>query len=203
MDERSRTPRPKARAANLVVRELPEEVLVYDLERHRAVCLNRTAAFVWKRCDGRMSVGALSRMLAGELRVPVREELVWLALEQLGRDRLLEERIARPAALPRMSRRELMRGLGDVHPIRYHAVAEAIDALLVEGVRPMEQLYDGLRWVHFIDKLYDNAVPFAATGQGGLGALFAAEWLAGSYGKKFSRCLSRMEEMLGERRAEG
>lgn len=112
MDERSRTPRPKARATGLVVRELPEEVLVYDLERHRAVCLNRTAAFVWKRCDGRTSVRALGRMLAEELRVSMREELVWLALEQLGRDRLLEERIERPAGLPRMSRRELMRGLG-------------------------------------------------------------------------------------------
>jgi hypothetical protein len=33
--------------------------------------------------------------------------------------------------------------------------------------------------------------------------LFPAEWLGGSYGKKFSRCLSRMEEMLGERRAKG
>jgi cell division protein ZapE len=96
---------------------------------------------------------------------------------------------------------ELIRGLGEIHPIRYHAVVEAIDELLVDGVRPMAQLYDGLRWVHFVDKLYDNAVPFAATGEGGLGGLFPAEWLAGSYGKKFSRCLSRMEEMLGERRA--
>lgn len=95
----------------------------------------------------------------------------------------------------------LMRGLSDIHPIRYHAVAEAVDELLVDGVRPMTHLYDGLRWVHFVDKLYDNAVPFAATGEGGLGGLFPAEWLAGSYGKKFSRCLSRMEEMLGERRA--
>jgi len=95
---------------------------------------------------------------------------------------------------------ELMRGLAGIHPIRYHAAAEAIGELLVEGVRPVERLYDGLRWVHFVDKLYDNAVPFAATGEGGLGGLFPSEWLAGPYGKKFSRCLSRMEEMLGERR---
>ena len=97
---------------------------------------------------------------------------------------------------------ELMDGLGQVHPIRYHAVVEAVEELLVEGVQPMTDLYDGLRWVHFIDKLYDNAVPFAATGEAGLGELFPREWLVGSYGKKFSRCLSRMEEMLGERRAE-
>jgi cell division protein ZapE len=96
---------------------------------------------------------------------------------------------------------ELMHGLGQIHPIRYHAVAESVGELLLDGVRPMASLYDGLHWVHFIDKLYDNAVPFAATGETGLTDLFPAAWLDGPYGKKFSRCLSRMEEMLGERRA--
>lgn len=105
-------PRPRARAAGLVVRELPEEVLVYDLERHRAVCLNRTAALVWKSCDGLTSVGKMSRLLAVELRAPVPVELIWLALEQLGRERLLEEKVARPPALAGMSRRELIRRLG-------------------------------------------------------------------------------------------
>jgi cell division protein ZapE len=111
----------------------------------------------------------------------------------------------RAAASPRalsVSFDGLMRGLGEIHPIRFHAVIDEIDELLLDGVRPMSSLYEGLRWVHFVDKLYDNAVPFAASGDAGLTELFPAEWLTGSYGKKFSRCLSRMEEMLGERRAE-
>ena len=95
---------------------------------------------------------------------------------------------------------ELMEGLGRVHPIRYHAVVAEIVALLVEGVRPLPTLYDGLRWVHFVDKLYDGDVRLAATGAVGLGELFRDEWLRGPYGKKFSRCLSRLEEMLGEAR---
>ena len=78
-------------------------------------------------------------------------------------------------------------------------VMRAMGELLLKGVRPMTDQYDGLRWVHFVDKLYDNAVPFAATGKAGLTELFPAAWLNGPYGKKFSRCLSRMEEMLGER----
>ena len=41
---------PAAREARLLVRELAEEVLVYDEEGHRAHCLNRTAALVWKSC---------------------------------------------------------------------------------------------------------------------------------------------------------
>ncbi len=60
-------------------------------------------------------------------------------------------------------------------------------------------MVDGLRWVHFIDKLYDRAVPLAMTSTIALGELFPRDFLTGAYGKKFSRCLSRMEEMLKER----
>lgn len=113
MEESIRNSRPAARASGLVVRELPEEVLVYDLERHKAICLNRTAALVWKRCDGRTSVGEMSRLLTKELGAPVGEELVWLALDGLGHDHLLEGKpVARPATLAGMSRREMMRRLG-------------------------------------------------------------------------------------------
>jgi hypothetical protein len=41
------------------------------------------------------------------------EQMVWLALEQLWRDHLLEQRMKWPAAIPHLSRREVMRlGLG-------------------------------------------------------------------------------------------
>ena len=94
---------------------------------------------------------------------------------------------------------DLLAGLGEVHPIRYTALVERVGALLVTDVAPFAKLYDGLRWVHFIDKLYDGAVPLAATSSAALGELFPASFLTGPYGKKFSRCLSRMEEMLKER----
>ena len=93
----------------------------------------------------------------------------------------------------------LLRALGEVHPIRYVALVDSIDELLVSDVRPIGSLFDGLRWVHFVDKLYDRAVPVAMSSEAALGELFPAAFLTGAYGKKFSRCLSRMEEMLGER----
>ncbi|MCA1593965.1 MAG: PqqD family protein [Acidobacteria bacterium] len=95
MEERNGHTRPRARADNLVVRELPDEVLVYDLERHRAVCLNRTAALVWKHCDGRRDAAGIARHLRGQLPEAMPEELVWLALERLGREHLLCERVKR------------------------------------------------------------------------------------------------------------
>ncbi|HEX2190254.1 MAG TPA: cell division protein ZapE [Longimicrobiaceae bacterium] len=93
---------------------------------------------------------------------------------------------------------ELLSALGRVHPIRYAALAARMDALFVDGLRTVPTLPDALRWVHFVDKVYDDAVPFAASSETDLGALFPAEFLRGPYGKKFSRCLSRMEELLGE-----
>ena len=94
--------------------------------------------------------------------------------------------------------RALVAALGEVHPIRYAALVERIDGLLLRDVDELSSLYDALRWVHFIDKLYDADVPLAATSAVSLGAVFPRDFVTGAYGKKFSRCLSRMEELLGE-----
>src|SRR2546423_642133 len=105
---------PFARKDGLVVRELPDEVLVYDLERDKAHCLNQTAALIWKHCDGQTSVRDMTQMLETELKAPVDEKLVWFALDQLSKDNLLEERVTMPAAIiaSGMSRRQMMRALG-------------------------------------------------------------------------------------------
>jgi hypothetical protein len=94
------------------VQALPDEVLVYDLERHKAHCLNHTAALVWKHCDGQTSVTEMVRMVEGEMQTPVPEDVVWLALQQLGKAHLLAEQIRTPAGGKWMSRREVIRRLG-------------------------------------------------------------------------------------------
>src|ERR1700674_441139 len=81
--------KPLARKAGLVIQELPDEVLVYDLERDRAHCLNQTAAFVWQRCDGRTSTGEIARSLGQEVNAAVDEKVVWFAIDQLGRNHLM------------------------------------------------------------------------------------------------------------------
>lgn len=104
--------KPKARAEGLVVREVAEEVLVYDLGTHKAVCLNSTAAAVWRLCDGRRTAADIGKMLEKTAGAHVPEEVVWLALEQLGRDSLLDARPPRPAHLAGLSRREMIRRVG-------------------------------------------------------------------------------------------
>jgi len=39
---------PLARKDQLIVKEVDDEVLVYDLKTDQAHCLNKTAALVWK-----------------------------------------------------------------------------------------------------------------------------------------------------------
>lgn len=103
---------PAARNSKLLVRELAEEVLVYDADAHRAHCLNRTAALVWKHCDGRTSVSGIARRVGEEMSSTVSEELVWLALEQLAEFGLLASAGLRPPASQPISRRKMMRRVG-------------------------------------------------------------------------------------------
>ena len=105
---------PHAREDDLVVRELEEETLVYDLERDRAHCLNRTAALVWRRCDGRTSLEEMAAILEKELNVPAPEEAVLLALQRLERAHLLREGVRLLALERGYTRRQLLMKMGMV-----------------------------------------------------------------------------------------
>lgn len=103
---------PRARKEGLVVKELADEVLVYDLERHKAHCLNQTAALVWNNCDGRNTVSDMVLLLQAESGQLIDEDVVWLALDQIDKARLLEERVERPSNKPKLSRRDAVRRIG-------------------------------------------------------------------------------------------
>jgi hypothetical protein len=104
-----RVERPKARKEGLLVRDLGDEVVVYDLESHRGHCLNRTAALVWRACDGRRTVAAIAAQLGHELGVPTDQDLVRLALRKLRDARLLDSGTLKAATL---TRRDLARRIG-------------------------------------------------------------------------------------------
>src|SRR5437016_12201173 len=103
---------PLARREGLVIRELADEVLVYDLGRDRAHCLNQTAAFIWQCCDGRTSTAEIARALGKGVSAPVDEKLVWLALNQLADNNLLKRRLVTPQSLAGINRRQMVRTLG-------------------------------------------------------------------------------------------
>jgi len=103
---------PVARTESLIVKEVDGETLVYDLKTDKAHCLNETAGRVWKNCDGRKSVSEISEILSAESNTSVKEEVVWLALDQLEKFKLLEEAPARPGFLAGLTRRQMVARLG-------------------------------------------------------------------------------------------
>ena len=109
---------PQSRTENLVIRELDDETLVYDMDRDEAHCLNRTAALVWNQCDGKTTATQAARAVRRELEVPVDADIVWLAVNQLQRFHLVE----RPAPTPSVSRRDLV--------LKYAPVALALPVIM-------------------------------------------------------------------------
>ena len=103
---------PLARTKALIIKELPDETLVYDLETDKAHCLNETAARLWKSCDGKKTVAQLHESMVQETNSPVPEEMVWLALDQLEQFKLLETPVNQPTHLSSMSRRQMIRLAG-------------------------------------------------------------------------------------------
>ena len=107
----SRQSLPKARKHQLVTRKLGAEMLVYDRKNDEAHCLNATAAIVWAHCDGRTTVGEISRLLAEGERA--NDDVVWLALAQLRKSDLLQQSsVPSPKRMTQMSRRVMMQRLG-------------------------------------------------------------------------------------------
>ena len=82
---------PNARVENLVVKQLADETLVYDLERHRAYCLNAASSLIWRHCDGQTDARATAASLGRQLGLPADEEIVWIGVERLRKARLLAE----------------------------------------------------------------------------------------------------------------
>jgi hypothetical protein len=114
----SATRLPEARTDNLVIRELDDETLVYDMERDEAHCLNQTAALVWRHCDGKTTAMRAARALSKDLDSSVDADLIWLAVKQLQRFHLVEGAKKSPS----VSRRDLV--------LKYAPVALALPVIM-------------------------------------------------------------------------
>jgi hypothetical protein len=114
--------KPQTRRSGLLIRELPDELLVYDQEQHRAHCLNRTAALVFRHADGTRTAADLARLPGAD------DEVVRLALDQLTGAGLLEVQASDADAelSAGMSRREVARRVGIAAAILLPAVASIV-----------------------------------------------------------------------------
>jgi hypothetical protein len=100
---------PTSRQSDIVVQELKGEILIYDLKINKAFCLNETSALVYELCDGNNSISDISKQLTKKLKQPVSEDLIWLAIDQLKQDNLLENSPEIETKFEGLSRREVIR----------------------------------------------------------------------------------------------
>lgn len=98
--------KPKSRRDDLILQELPDELLVYDQKTHRAHCLNAPAASVFRLADGSRSVLEIARDAGASLGASLGEDVAWLALEELDANDLLETPLSRD--VPHPTRREVL-----------------------------------------------------------------------------------------------
>ena len=91
---------------DFVVRELADEVVLYDRKTRRAHCLNPAASAVWRLCDGHRNIAEIARILERD------EDLVCTVLQQLNESRLLRNEGSAMNGKDMLSRRELVKKIG-------------------------------------------------------------------------------------------
>lgn len=88
----------------------------------------------------------------------------------------------------------LISHLSTVHPSSYIGLVDGVQCI---GLRDVYELTDqsaALRFVAFIDRVYDAQIPIRATGLP-LSAVFGGGMLDGGYRKKYLRCMSRLNAL--------
>ncbi len=86
---------------------------------------------------------------------------------------------------------DLIAHLARVHPSRYIRLIEGVDTVGLRDVDVFTDQSAALRFVAFIDRVYDAQIPIRATGVS-LDGVFPEEMLSGGYRKKYLRAMSRL-----------
>ncbi|MCK2028475.1 cell division protein ZapE [Microbacterium galbinum] len=95
---------------------------------------------------------------------------------------------------------EVVAHLARVHPSRYIRLIDGLRLVGLRDVRVLTDQSEALRFVAFVDRVYDAQIPIAATGVS-LEQVFAEEMLGGGYRKKYLRAISRLNALTHSSRA--
>ncbi|HZG04335.1 MAG TPA: cell division protein ZapE [Streptomyces sp.] len=93
----------------------------------------------------------------------------------------------------------LLDHLARVHPSRYGALCDGVEAVCLTDVQPVPDQSTALRLVVLADRLYDREVPVLASGVP-FDRLFGEEMLKGGYRKKYFRAISRLTALARDAR---
>lgn len=104
---------PKARKSNLLTSTVGPETIVYDTAADKASCLDKLAAAVWNACDGESDTASILQVLRNSGYQGANEQIILMAIDQLGRAGLLEASFKIEARKRQnLSRRAMLQLLG-------------------------------------------------------------------------------------------
>jgi hypothetical protein len=118
--------KPQSKIKNIVVQEINDDLLIYDLDTNKAVCLNQTAGLVWKACDGKNEIPMIAKYVGRQLGKPVTDELIWLAIDQLKNENLLLNSATLKTRFEGLSRREIIKKAGFASMVALPTVSSII-----------------------------------------------------------------------------
>lgn len=121
---------PKSRNVNIVVQTAGKEILIYDLTTHKAYNLNETLTIVYLACDGITLFDEL------KARNGLMDEIIYLALDELRRENLLEKSEEYNSPFAGMSRREVIRKVGFASIIGLPVISSLIAPTAVMAQSP-------------------------------------------------------------------
>lgn len=97
---------PLARANDVVIQELGKEILIYNLKTNKAYSLNETCSIVYNSCDGKTAFDDL------KIKHKFTDDIIYLALDELKKDNLIETDNSIISPFAGMNRREVIRKVG-------------------------------------------------------------------------------------------
>lgn len=99
---------PVAKRDGILHTEIAGEVVIFDSQQQTYSGLNETAGLVWLHADGTKSVADLAQVVRREIDPAADEDVVWIALQELGAVGLLETDLSRMEHDPSAARRRFL-----------------------------------------------------------------------------------------------
>lgn len=125
--------KPLMRKEELVIQKIGDELLVYDLVANKAFALNSSSRLIWELCTGDKTIPDIAKSAAGKLGASVNEEFVWLALDRLNKENLLETGTGLFKFHPDISRRETIKRAGLVSMVALPTVFSLVAPRVVDA----------------------------------------------------------------------
>lgn len=87
---------------------------------------------------------------------------------------------------------DLLAHLATLHPTKFRKLLSAVGSLAISNVQQLHDQVPALRFVVFVDRLYEMQIPVRSSGDVAVTEVFSKTMIEGGYRKKYLRAVSRL-----------